>query len=540
MKGIIISSIIVLKKLAAVLLLPPNEFGGKGWSGELLSKQHIGLKQPYLLSIAPEFIRGRYGWFIGLIILVLLALTARAQPDRRTATPDTARVFSFSDMADLMAANHPLVRLANSLPDAARQEVLQARGFFDPKLSSGFDRKQFGDASKPGSVYYNNWANELKVPVWPGGADFKFTYDRFVGARVNPEYQTPNAGLLGVGVSVPIGQGLLIDGRRATLRQAQVLPSLAEAERVKQINKIWLSAAKDYWNWYLAQQQVNMLREGFQLADTRFRAVKQRVSLGDAAAIDSVEAHITVQDRQVQLEQALVYLQNARLTISTYLWNETGQPVELPDRAVPQAALQGLVDESVYQTLSQRAAESHPELLSLDLKIRQQGIEEQFRRALLQPQLSVSGQLLSQATTATPEARQLYGFGWNNYKVGVDFALPLFLRKERGKLRQVQIKTQQLRFDRTQANRDVLNGVSTAYNDIKAIERQLVLQTEAVRNQQRLVQAEQQRFELGESSLFLVNTRETKLIDMRIKREELRSKYQKAVAELYYAAGGQG
>lgn len=471
-----------------------------------------------------------------LLFLLLLALTARAQNDT-TGTP-AARVFAFSDMADLMTANHPLVRLANSLPDAARQEVLQARGFFDPKLTSGFDRKQFGDAAKPGSLYYNNWANELKVPVWLGGADFKLTYDRFTGGRVNPEYLTPNAGLLGVGVSVPIGQGLLIDTRRATLRQAQLLPSLADADRVKQINKLWLSAAKDYWNWYLAQQQVNMLREGFLVADTRFRAVKQRVNLGDAAAIDSVEAQITVQDRQVQLEQALVNGQNARLIVSTYLWNEAGQPIELPARAIPQNALEGLIDESMYQTLSQRAAENHPELLSLDLKIRQQVIEEQFRRAMLQPQLSVSGVLLSQAATATPEARQLYGFGWNNYKVGVDFALPLFLRKERGKLRQVQIKTQQLRFDRTQTNRDVLNGVSTAYNEIRAIERQRVLQADAVRNQQRLLQAEQQRFELGESSLFLVNTRETKLIDMRIKLEELRSKYQKAVAELYYAAGG--
>ena len=472
------------------------------------------------------------------ISLLLLALTARAQPERRTAPTDTARVFAFSDMADLITANHPLVQLANLLPDEARQEVLQARGFFDPKLTSGYDRKQFGDVSKPNSLYYNNWTNELKVPVWLGGADFKLTYDRFTGARVNPEYQTPNVGLLGVGVSVPIGQGLLIDARRTALRQAQLLPSLANAERVKQINKLWLSAAKEYWNWYLAQRQVELLRDGFQLADTRFQAVKQRVELGDAAAIDSVEAYITVQDRQVQLEQALVNLQNARLIVSTYLWNEAGQPVELPARAVPQTAFEGLVDESLFLSLNGRAAEVHPELVSLDLKIRQQVLEEQFRRAMLQPQLSVSGQLLSQANTPTLADRQQYGFGWNNYKVGVDFALPLFLRKERGKLRQVQIKTQQLRFDRIQTNRDVLNGVSTAYNEIKAIDRQISLQANAVRNQQLLLRAEQQRFELGESSLFLVNTRETKLIDMRLKMEELRSKYQKAVAELYYAAGG--
>lgn len=476
----------------------------------------------------------------GIIVILLLLIQpilSHAQQTADTTGTPADRVFTFTNMADLITASHPLVRLANLLPEEARQEILQARGFFDPKLTSGYGRKQFGDPNKPESLYYNNWANELKVPVWYGGVDLKVTYDRFTGARVNPELRTPSVGLVGVGVSVPIGQGLLIDARRTTLRQAQLMPSMADAERIKQVNKVWLSAAKDYWNWYLAQKQVDLLREGFQLADNRFRFVKQRVELGDAAAIDSVEAHITAQDRQVQLEQALVNLQNARLIVSTYLWNEAGQPVELPSRAVPQVAQAGLVDESLFQLLSQRAAESHPELLSLDLKIRQQRLEEQFRRSLLQPQMSFTGQLLSQANSATPAEQQLYGFAWNNYKVGVDFALPLFLRKERGKLRQVQIKTQQLRFDRTQTSRDVLNGVSTAYNEIRAIERQLAVQTAAVQNQQILLRAEQQRFELGESSLFLVNTRETKLIDMSVKLEELRMKYQKAVAELYYAAG---
>lgn len=481
---------------------------------------------------------GRFAWKDGVrwlwlvVVMGLLAGSAYAQP-----AADTTRTFTFADMADLITANHPLVRLANLLPEEARQELLQARGFFDPKLASSYGRKQFGDPSKPTSLYYNNWSNELKVPVWLGGLDLKMTYDRFTGSQVNPEVRTPDIGLLGVGVSLPIGQGLLIDARRTTLRQAQLLPSLADADRIKQINKVWLSAAKDYWNWYLAQRQVDLLREGFLLADTRFRAVRQRVELGDAAAIDSVEAHITAQDRQVQLEQALVNLQNARLIVSTYLWNDAGQPVELPARAVPQTALEGLVDEALYQLLSQRAAEGHPELTSLNLKIQQQVLEEQFRRSLLQPQISLSGQLLSQAGQLKPEDPEMKGFGWNNYKVGVDFVMPLFLRKERGKLRQVQIKTQQLRFDRTQTGRDIQIGVNTAYNDIQAIERQIQVQADAVRNQQTLLRAEQQRFELGESSLFLVNTRETKLIDMQIKLEELRSKYQKAVAELYYAAG---
>ncbi|RZK66353.1 MAG: transporter, partial [Pedobacter sp.] len=45
------------------------------------------------------------------------------------------------------------------------------------------------------------------------------------------------------------------------------------------------------------------------------------------------------------------------------------------------------------------------------------------------------------------------------------------------------------------------------------------------------------KFTLGESNLFLINSRETKLIDMKIKQESMISSYQKTIAELYYKAG---
>ncbi|RZK92402.1 MAG: hypothetical protein EOO62_33215, partial [Hymenobacter sp.] len=170
---------------------------------------------------------------------------------------DTAKVFSLQDLADLVFANHPIVKQAALLSDEARSQVVQARGGFDPKLGSDFHRKQFG-----GTDYYNNWHNELKVPLWPGGIDLKASYDRYAGTYVNPENRTPLNGLAGVGLSVPIGAGLFIDARRSTLRQAKAMQAAAEADRVKQINEVWLQAAKDYWNWYYSYQQNQLIREG--------------------------------------------------------------------------------------------------------------------------------------------------------------------------------------------------------------------------------------------------------------------------------------
>lgn len=479
-------------------------------------------------------------------LLTLLSLAAQAQdpqkpglapaPARQLATDrpvaDTARVFALQNLADLVFANHPVVKQAALLSDDARADVQQARGGFDPKLASGFDRKHFG-----GTDYYNVWGNELKLPVWPAGIDLKVGYDRMVGRYVNPEHRTPLDGLAVAGLSVPLGQGLLIDARRSTLRQAKILVDAAEAEKVKQINEIWLQAAKDYWTWYYTYQQMRLIEEGVQLAETRFQGTSRRALLGDQAPIDSVEAQITVQDRQVQYEQLRVELQNARLLLSNHLWNQDGQPVELPTYAVPQRPSLLPLDTVALQGLLEFAGSRHPTLLKLDAKIRQLGVEERYRRELLKPTLNVSGYLLSRGDFYRPEVPAYYDFGFNNYKVGVDFAVPLFLRKERGKLWQTRIKVQDANLEQQNSRRTITNQVAAKYNALKAYERQLLLQEQTIANQRTLLRAETQKFELGESTIFLVNARETKLIDLRLKQESLRANYEKTLAELYYYAG---
>ncbi|RZK13122.1 MAG: TolC family protein, partial [Hymenobacter sp.] len=385
--------------------------------------------------------------------------------------------------------------------------------------------------------YYNNWGNQLKVPLWPGGIDLKAGYDRYVGVYTNPETRTPVNGLAGIGLSVPIGAGLLIDARRSTLRQAKALQVAAEADRVKQINEVWLQAAKDYWNWYYAYQQIQLIREGVALADRRFQATARRAQIGDQAPIDSVEAQITVQDRQVQATQLLVEVQNARMVLSNHLWNKNGQPVELPAYAAPQVPVLDTVSRAELQQLAEQAAANHPTLVKLGAKIRQYGIEERYRRELLKPKINLSGTLISQGNFYQSEVPSYYNFGLDNYKLGVDFSFPLFLREQRGKLQYTRIQLKEFALEQQQSQRTIVTQVNTVYNTLKAYESQLALQAQTIANQRILLRAELQKFELGESTIFLINARESKLIELRIKQESLRASYEKSRAELYYYAG---
>lgn len=442
--------------------------------------------------------------------------------------------FTVEDLEDLLMANHPVVKQTRLLGESARAQVAQALGKFDPTIYAAFQNKHFGN-----TAYYNQWNSELKVPLWLAGADLKVAYDRNVGAYTNPQSATGRSGLSAVGLSIPLGQGLFIDSRRNTLWQAKAMLSYAEAEQVKQINAIWFQAVSDYWNWYYAYKQYQLLLEGVELAETRFRAISEQTLLGDKPAIDSVEAAVTVQERKMELAKYEVELKNARLILSNHLWNENEVPVELPDNAVPQEVDdRNLNPESkLLADLLEQAQEFHPELLKLESKGQQLLIEERYRREMLKPKLNLSGTLISSRRGFGETIPPYYDFNWSNYKFGLEFVFPIFLRAERGYLKEVRLKQDQLRYDQVIQRRVIQNDVATKYNDLTAYSRQIQLQIDNIANQQLLLRGELQKFELGETTLFLINTRESKLIDMQIKQEGLITAYQKALAELFYKAG---
>ncbi|MEA5405501.1 TolC family protein [Arcicella sp. DC2W] len=436
--------------------------------------------------------------------------------------------FSYEDFKSLVLKNHPTVKQANLYLSDADAEIMQAKGAFDPKLSSDFDRKAF-----KGDDYYNRWKNALKIPTWTG-VDFKVGYEQSTGKKLLSE---ESSRLMVAGLSVPIGQGLVIDARRNTLKQANLAKNIAEAERQKLINKTILYAAKSYWEWWFSYQQLQFVREGYDLANQRFVATRERSRVGEQATIDSVEAKITLQDREVALEQAQVDLQNARLALSNYLWDEKEMPLELPENAFPPLSAVRKVDETTLQSLITQAKAQHPEIQKYDLKIQQLGIEEKFRKEMLKPTFNANFNLIADSFSSNPAYTYENSFSTNNHKLGFEFVMPLFLRKERGKLQQIRIKQQSTGFELNLARREIMNEVYSAYNEVKNYERQLRIQQDAAKNQELLTKAEQRKFDIGESTLFLINTRESKLIDMKIKVESLKSKYEKALANLAYTAG---
>jgi outer membrane protein TolC len=442
------------------------------------------------------------------------------------------QAFTIDDFYTQILQHHPVAKQAALFSDAAKQELRIARGLLDPRVNSRVYRKELG-----GTNYFTLWDNTLRVPVWYG-TDLKAGFERNTGFNVNGESFTPDAGLTYLGVSVPLGQGLIIDARRATIRQAQLLGPLAEAEQAGLINKLLLQAGKDYADWLFTYHKRQLLAEGYDLALFRFNAVKERVRQGDLSAIDSVEAKMEMQNRRVLLREAQVQYQNASLVASNYLWTADNTPVEVTPDLVP--SLAGM-EETVptaeaLQRMAQTAQTNHPDLLKGQIKLQQLDIERRLLTDNFKPRLNIDYNLIQRGFPLQGESFS-QGFLSNNYKFGAVLGFPIFMRTERGKLQLNKVKIADLNYDLQQTGREINNGIQAQYNEIQALDELLTLQKEMVANSQVMRDGEQRLFENGESSLFLINTREMNLISQQVKLYELIAKQAKTQLTLQWAAG---
>jgi outer membrane protein TolC len=448
------------------------------------------------------------------------------------AQDNATQVFSYQQFIVNITSNHPILKQASGINDQAKADLLIAKGSFDPKLEVNFDRKYF-----EGKSYFNFWDNQLKIPLYWAGIDIKAGFERNIGDVLGSDIKTPLDGVSYMGIQIPLGQRLLIDERRATLQNVQIFQQMADNERVKVVNKLILSAAKTYWDWYAAHQNEVLLNDFYQLAQQRYQLTQKRILGGDLPAIDSADAQVTLLDRQVMLNQASVEVNNARLLVSNYLWDSTLNPLEVPINAIPQTTgIEQFNNQKLSQLLTQ-AEQNHPDILKLTYKAQQLKTDEKLAKEMRKPRLDIGLSSLNYAHRLFSTTPTVGGFFQQNYKFNVDVAFPLFFRKERGKLQSVQIKQWQNELEIKQNQREIQNEIKIAYNDLKTLEEQLKNQQIAIERQSQVLKIEEKRFNVGESSLFLVNQREAKLIELKQKLALMKAKYEKAKATLLFAAG---
>ncbi len=433
------------------------------------------------------------------------------------------KVLGFKEYLGYVKKYHPIAKQARLTISIGQANLMKARGGFDPKIEVDYDRKEF-----KGTEYWDRLNTTFKIPTYLG-IELKANYQQREGTYINPDETLPQDGLYSAGVSMALGQGFWTNERMATLRKAKFFREQSKADQDLLVNQVLFEASKSYFDWLKAFNETKIYEGFLTNAETRFQGVRKRALAGDVAMIDTVEAKIAVQNRELGLEQARLALQKKSLQLSNYLWIQD-LPVELQPYVTPELDPENEIDTSLEilgKPLDSFTLESHPKLRSLKYKIKGLVVDKRLKANKLLPKIDVEYNFL------TEQYDQLNSLVADNYKAGLNVKFPLFLRKERGDLKLAKFKLQDAQFERDNASVEIKNKVLAVYRELDSFQEQNRIIDETVVNYRAMLTAEERKFSFGESSLFLINSRESKLIDAQLKQNELENKFFTAKAKLF-------
>jgi outer membrane protein TolC len=434
-----------------------------------------------------------------------------------------SKEFTYDEFLGYVKKYHPLVKTANLEISRAQANLMMARGGFDPKIEVDFDKKQFKNQE-----YFSILNSSFKIPTWYG-IEIKAGFDNNEGIFLNPENTMPNQGLTSLGITVPLGQGLFINQRMADVRQAKIQIQLSQAERKLQAIEVLYDASIAYFNWKKNFSEVQLYQEYNRYAQIRFEGITTLIKEGDKPAIDSVEAGIIVKNRILNLEDSGQKLAKSKLELSNFLWLENNIPLELADEMIPELQLEFTIQESLRTNdllNTDFSIINHPKINALQSKIDILNVERKLKANMLLPKVDVGYSYLS-------EPSYIDNYRFKDYKIGLDFYFPLFLRKERGSLKLTKFKVQETEFALDIETVQLKNKINAQKIEITSLEKQKELIKALVQDNLTMLSAEERLFSFGESSLFLINTRENNLVLAQLSKIALENRFYISNSELF-------
>ncbi len=431
---------------------------------------------------------------------------------------------SHQEFLNIVKNYHPLAfkyQLQNKIASA---EIIKARGNFDPVLEG-----KLGEKVIDGTRYYEQKNIGLGIPTWYG-IDITGSYNYIEGERLNRS-ETPG-GLYQFGITIPLAKNLLYDKRRALLDQARFGLKMTEAEQLVLTNELMMEAENTYWEWVKNYEIYKLQKAAVDINRKRLELTKKTYEYGERPAIDTVEASSQLQSFELQERDAYLSFVKSTQDLQMYLWKDNQELFEISQLIYPSSDLDehsGYTDyEFLVQEVQAKQLENHA---SLEYYFQKRNILESERRLKWQsflPKVDFTYNFFNKENYKS-DFLPLFD---NNFQYGLKLEIPIFLRQARADYEIAKLKLSQNQQDSQLKLREVQTKIETYRNEVSNYFTQIDISTKNLNNYQKLLNAEEMRFSNGESSLFLINSRENKLLEAQEKNLELRTKFLKSYNKL--------
>lgn len=427
----------------------------------------------------------------------------------------------FESFIFLVKENHPDILSAELSKDIARLKRVESQGAFDPSINSKNSFNRFNSSSDIGQAQEAFTSNTSLDFLTGYGAEFALGARFAEGDIKTPISPAGDAGEYYVKAQIPLLRGAIYNSKFIKEKQSKLEEIIADYLLFRTKLKTLNEGSKAYWDWVAAKKIFDIESNLFYLVKDQVSFVQEQADLGNLAEISVVEAKREVQKRQVKVNKALRNFQETSLSLSKYTWDAEGRPYSIlnADQVPEQLPVPKQLNIEDVETAKLNSLINRPEFKALALSRDITDLEKNLAKNQMLP---IFDAFISSGFQAGDDSVN------PSLIAGVDISIPLRLRTASSRKKQAEAKIQQLNLQERQLIQNIFLEIEDAASQVQTAFDRFVAAKQDYELSKELEIAENDRFELGDSTLFLVIRRQRATVEANIEFIKTLKDYMKA------------
>ncbi|MEP6534366.1 MAG: efflux RND transporter permease subunit [Bryobacteraceae bacterium] len=533
------------------------------------------------------------------LLLVLLAASVgpawSQAPPPRVGLGGQQHKLSLQEAIELALANNLEIEIEKTNRDTAQEAVRSARGFFDPAFRwvPLFENRNTptgsilqGSSGTLNERFLNqNFYLDQRLPNY--GTALNLTFENARQTNTNPfsSFNPFFTSRLALGLNQPLLRGLHTDPARTEINIRRKRLDLSGVDYEIRVIDVVTRVEQAYWDLVASRQDVVVEGDSVSLAREQLAVNRRLIDSGTLAPVELAASEAELQRRLDTLYSSLATLTAVENTLKTLLtpdrkapiWAEEIVPADDQTSQIPETEDLG---QAVAQALKRR-----PELRSVTLQQEANDIQKDLNSDLRKPQVNIvanyslnglGGSIRPGENPFTASSNLLYSqvnrlstlagiaplpivpagtlpdfliggygtalgnvFGGRYQSIQAGLQIDLNLRNRTADANYVQslIAEKRLRLQQAQVEQGVEAQVRNALQGVQSGRQRIAAAEASARAAQEKLESEARLFQTGESTNFLVLTRQNEAADSRRRAVIARLDFNKSLSRLQQVTG---
>jgi outer membrane protein TolC len=422
--------------------------------------------------------------------------------------------------------NYPKIVESLEKIEANEGKVQNALGSFDLQLNNKSNARTSG--------YYDGRMTDTKLEKNIPDFGSKIYGGYRISDGTYPIYEdkslTNSNGEYNLGAIFSLLRNRDIDEKRYKLYNSKLSLSASEYELILNQIMVQHQAMQSYYDWLAKGKALEIYEELLAIAEKRQTGLKERIEKGGTAEIYLTENLQYLLKRKTQVVDAKRYFINASNKLSLFYRDKQANTIAIKKENLPKnfpeiPSLNIKKIESEIPDLSK----IRPELLMIDTHIEKQKNKQKIGENSTLPLVDLNIEASQDQGTGLKTRDELEGLFMLNVSV------PLQKRTGEGLIKEASANIKKLEQRKKLLNEQIHIEIKNIANDLENTKQIVNLSDDEVVAAKKMEKAEVEKFDNGASDFFVVNMREEKTADAKIKNIKAKLEFFKSLTN-YYAS----